>query len=152
MKKEFCTKSAEETKNLGQKLSQLIGNGWILFLEGNLGSGKTTFTKGIALGFGIDSEVTSPTFAIEQIYKAKEKKIAHYDFYRIKHKRDPVVYGALEEIRSGEALTVIEWGELLKTYLPEKTLYLKFVSQPGDVRNISIMGKSAVADKVVKTL
>jgi tRNA threonylcarbamoyladenosine biosynthesis protein TsaE len=154
LKKEFCTKSAEETKIFGQNLSQKLSGGWVLYLEGDLGSGKTTFAKGVALGLGVITEVTSPTFAIEQLYETKKNfSLAHYDFYRIKGK-DPAMYEALEKIESGEFLAIIEWGDVLKDYLSKQTIYLQFlpVSESQDKRNIIIRAESLAAKKILKEL
>jgi tRNA threonylcarbamoyladenosine biosynthesis protein TsaE len=152
LKKEFFTKSAEETKNLGQRIAREISGGWVLDLEGDLGAGKTTFTKGVATFFEIKSEITSPTFAIEQLYESDlNLTLAHYDFYRIKGK-DPVVYEALEKIGDQNIVAVIEWGEVIKKYLPSKTIYIKFYYGQENQRIISIEGLGDEAKKVVQKL
>jgi tRNA threonylcarbamoyladenosine biosynthesis protein TsaE len=124
----YTTFSEEETKNLGKKIAHDIKGGTILCLHGELGAGKTTFVQGIAEGYGITSHITSPTFAIMNIYEIKDKsselrspaKLVHIDTYRLKDENELVAIGAEDYIGEQDTLTVIEWPEKIFDLLKNK--------------------------------
>jgi tRNA threonylcarbamoyladenosine biosynthesis protein TsaE len=124
----YTTFSEEETKNLGKKIAYDIKGGTILCLHGELGAGKTTFVQGIAEGYGITSHITSPTFAIMNIYEIKDKsselrspaKLVHIDTYRLKDENELVAIGAEDYIGEQDTLTVIEWPEKISDLLKNK--------------------------------
>ncbi len=120
---EIITENAKETQKVGEILAQEIKKGQkalIIGLEGELGSGKTTFIQGLAKGLKIKERITSPTFVII-------KKIGwfyHIDCYRVKSK-DLLDLG-FREIISQPNLVVIEWAEKIKKILPKNTFWIKF--------------------------
>ena len=108
MKHVLISFSTKQTIDLGKKLSKVIKSGDIICLRGELGSGKTTFIKGIAKGLNIN-EITSPSFVIVKEYKIKNGKFCHIDLYRLTQK--DFFYSGLEEYLSNKNICAIEWPE-----------------------------------------
>ena len=113
----------KEMLDFAQKLAEKLLPGDILVLTGELGSGKTTFTKGIAKGLGIGQMVKSPTYTIVREYETGRLPLYHMDVYRIGD--DPDSFD-MDDYLFGEGVSVIEWGELLGQDLPESYLELLF--------------------------
>lgn len=104
----------------GEKLGDLLDVGDVLILSGDLGAGKTTFTKGLARGLGIDQMIKSPTYTIVREYEGR-LPLYHLDVYRIDGDSDSI---DLDAFLFGEGVTVIEWGELLEDALPDDYLHV----------------------------
>lgn len=121
-------KSEQETKNLGKKIAKKLKGGEIITLIGDLGSGKTVLTKGIAEGLGITGPITSPTFLLMKEYNAKGKNfsLCHFDFYRAKDEKDALGIGIEECLENPKKVCVIEWAERIEKILPKKRLEIKF--------------------------
>lgn len=103
--------------------------GGILGLSGNLGSGKTTFTKGLALGLGIKKIISSPTFVVYSRYnipRSRKMQLYHFDLYRINNIAELVELGFQEIINNPKNITVIEWAEKIGKKLPKRTIRIKF--------------------------
>lgn len=116
--------SVEAMKEFGEKLGRAFRGGEVIELVGDIGAGKTTFTKGLALGLGIDEDVQSPTFTISRVYDARDGlRLAHYDFYRL---TEPGILTMEigESASSPDAITVIEWGGIVEGVLPTDRLTL----------------------------
>ena len=118
------TTSHLETQELGFNFSKLIENGDIITLNGDLGSGKTTFVKGVLMGLGYKDEVTSPTYTLINEYKAKHN-IIHLDCYREKDINRWLNIGLIDYFNNQNIL-FIEWAENIKSILPDKTKSLFF--------------------------
>ena len=118
------TTSHLETQELGFNFSKLIENGDIITLNGDLGSGKTTFVKGVLMGLGYKDEVTSPTYTLINEYKAKHN-IIHLDCYREKDINRWLNIGLIDYFNNQNIL-FIEWAEKIKSILPDKTKSLFF--------------------------
>ena len=106
------TKEEKETINFARDFTKTLKGGNIIGLKGDLGSGKTVFSKGIARALGIKENINSPTFVLMKVYDTQNKKIKkfiHIDAYRIKNISDLETIGALEYINDKNNLTVIEW-------------------------------------------
>jgi tRNA threonylcarbamoyladenosine biosynthesis protein TsaE len=133
MKKYIISDSPEETQALGQSLAGLLYAGDNIILNGNLGSGKTLFTKGIAMGLGVKRPeyVNSPSFVIAKEYKGRCIVLYHFDLYRLDNLSD-IEYIGLEEYFNGKGVVVIEWAQRLKGLLPSEYMDI----------NIKITGKS----------
>lgn len=123
------TDSPEETVEIGRKLGMLAVDrsaaGLVICLKGNLGAGKTHFAKGVAIGLGIEDNVTSPTFTIINEYEGK-MPFYHIDAYRLENK-DEVYELGLEEYIYGEGLTLIEWPERIEEVLPKEFLAVNII-------------------------
>ena len=117
-------KSFEEMKKFGEKLGRALKGGEVIELVGDIGAGKTTLTKGIAVGLNIDDDVQSPTFTISRVYDARDDlQMAHYDFYRLS---EPGILKMEidESVSSPDVVTVIEWGGIVEGVLPTDRLTL----------------------------
>ena len=106
----FVSSSTAETIALGEKCGELLAAGDVLVLTGDLGAGKTQFTKGIARGMGSTADVTSPTFTIEMVYEGSVMPLYHFDLYRLNDSSQLDDIGLFDAMES-DGPTVIEWGE-----------------------------------------
>ena len=118
MNERMETNNPEATEALGEKLGREARAGQIYCLSGDLGVGKTVFTKGFAKGLGITEHVTSPTFAIVNEYEGR-LPLYHFDVYRIADSDEMYEIG-YEEYVYGDGVSVIEWPQLIDDILPEK--------------------------------
>ena len=117
--KELLISSIEETERLAHTIASLLQPGDVLTLEGDLGAGKTTFTKGLAKGLGIQRTVNSPTFTILKQYEDGRIPLNHMDVYRLGDQAEDLGW---DELFYGESVTVIEWAHLIQDELPENRL------------------------------
>lgn len=136
----FETYSAEETKELGRRISLEAKEGDVFCLNGDLGTGKTVFTKGFAEGMGISEPISSPTFTIVQEYHSGRKPFYHFDVYRIADPEEMYEIG-FDEYLFGGGVCLIEWAELIKEILPKNCIKLsiaKDLDKGFDYRKITI--------------
>lgn len=123
---EYITNSEIETQKIGEKIAKKLKAGCVLALIGDLGSGKTAFTKGVARGLGIKDIITSPTFVLIKEYQTSNFTLVHADCYRIDRKSDAESTGLLEYLNRDDAIVVIEWAERVESILPKNTIKIKF--------------------------
>ena len=136
----IISKRPAETRGLGQSLGSKLHGGEILALSGPLGSGKTTFLKGLARGLGIKKKITSPSFVLGKPYtfgKRGQKILFHFDLYRLTKRADLAELGLTEIFSNPRAITAIEWPEKARTTLPRRTILIKFA--PGQDQNERII-------------
>ena len=134
------TFSPEETFRLGQKLGEQARPGELYTLTGDLGTGKTVLTQGIARGLGVEEPVCSPTFTIVQIYEEGRMPFYHFDVYRIGDVEEMEEIG-YEDYFYGQGLTIIEWAELIREILPKNHKEIRIEKDPEkgfDYRRITI--------------
>ncbi len=134
------TNSEKETFELGKKIGQQAKPGEIYTLDGDLGVGKTIFTKGVAAGLGIEEPVNSPTFTIVQIYEEGRMPFYHFDVYRIGDPQEMEEIG-YEDYFFGEGVCIIEWANLIEELLPEHAVRVRIekdLEKGFDYRKISI--------------
>jgi len=138
----FNCESVKETQDLAKKLAKNINPGITISLIGDLGTGKTTFTKGFARQMGIKDHVTSPTFKLISEYQGEKYKLNHIDAYRMNGPEDFLNIGGEEYLTSKNSITIIEWGDLLNDILPSKTIRVNFkrIKSPKESRKIKISG------------
>jgi tRNA threonylcarbamoyladenosine biosynthesis protein TsaE len=140
---EYETKSAAGTVAIGRKLAELLTPPKLLILRGDLGAGKTTLVKGIAaaLGAAEPDEVTSPTFTLVHEYSGsldgKPVKLLHLDLYRLDAERQLEPLG-LDEMRTADAIVLVEWGEKFKSIRKKATGEIAIASAGGDARKITV--------------
>lgn len=135
----FRTKSAEETILLGEKLGRKLKGGDVVCLTGDLGGGKTHFTKGIAKGLNIEELVVSPTFIVMRIYERNNlPDLYHLDLYRMNSVKDLDGMDLEDIIGNPEAIVVIEWPERAKEIVPENAIWVKFAYVDDQIRKIEI--------------
>lgn len=144
---EIITKSAQSAKNFGKQLTDSLKGGEILALVGDLGSGKTTFVQGLAEGFGISSNVISPTFILMREYECKSKKqnskcknLYHVDLYRLEDdvKAELKNLGIMDLWEKKENIVVIEWADKAREFMPKNTRWIEFKSLEDDQKRITI--------------
>lgn len=136
MKIELVTNSANDTIEFGKSVARAVEKGAVISLVGDLGAGKTTFAKGVARGLGIMDNVTSPTFTILNEYVGEEKKLYHFDFYRIEDPDELVELGFEDYFPSADGLTIVEWAEKAPSVLPKKFYQITFEKIDDDKRKI----------------
>lgn len=121
---EFLSLSPDQTRRLGSRLGELLGPGDLICLAGDLGSGKTTLTQGIARGWGSLDQVTSPTFVLVNEYRrADASRLYHFDAYRLAGIEEADVLG-LGDLFDQDGPLIIEWPERIATALPEERLWI----------------------------
>ena len=137
-KEEFLTNSPEETEALGRHLGSLLGPGAFLALRGDLGGGKTCFTRGVVQAVAPESAhlVASPTFAIMNHYPGR-LPVYHFDFYRIAAEDDIANLGFMDYLY-GEGVCVVEWSERLENLLPADHLRVTFHFAGDEKRRITV--------------
>ncbi len=138
---EVLSHSSEETKKLAGTLAKSLQPGDVLALYGDLGSGKTTFTRYLVEALGIKARVQSPTFVIIRRYGGgggPVQVVNHVDLYRLRAKEEVLDLGMEELFSEKDAITVIEWPELAEGILPKgaRKLYFEFVDE--DTRRINV--------------
>jgi len=144
------TSSGEETIRLGQRLGARLQEGDVVALAGELGSGKTWFTKGLALGLGVLPEevVTSPSFALMNAYEGR-CTLFHMDAYRLGTASDFLDAG-LDEYLHGNGVTVMEWADRWPELLPEKHLEVRIKILDEHFREITLSGCHPDAVRILR--
>jgi tRNA threonylcarbamoyladenosine biosynthesis protein TsaE len=135
---EIVTRSSEETTAWGREFAKRLAAPVLVLLTGDLGSGKTTLTKGLVAGLGAASEdeVTSPTFTLVHVY-GKAAKVYHADLYRIESFHDFETLG-LEDVFAKPAIVILEWSERFPLQLPWPQVRIRLEHQGRDARRISV--------------
>lgn len=116
--------SENETKLIGKKFAEKLKKGDVIVLTGELGSGKTKFTEGVLEYFGLENEISSPTFNIVNEYISKNINIYHFDVYRLEDEDEFYAIGGEEYFDKG--ICLIEWGEMIESVLPKKYIHITF--------------------------
>ncbi len=120
----IITTSEQETIDLGKKIATQLKKGMIIVLSGDLGSGKTKLTEGILTYFGLENEISSPTFTIVNEYNTPNLNIYHFDVYRLSDIDEFSAIGGEEYFEKGAC--IIEWGELIEEILPKDYVKISF--------------------------
>jgi tRNA threonylcarbamoyladenosine biosynthesis protein TsaE len=129
---EIMTNTPEETGEFAERLARYLKAGDVITLEGDLGAGKTTFTKGLAKGLGVKKTVNSPTFTIIKEYKGR-LPFYHMDVYRLDDSFEDLGF---DEYFEGGGVTVVEWAHLIEDQLPQELLSLSIYREGDTVRKI----------------
>ncbi|MFC5734731.1 tRNA (adenosine(37)-N6)-threonylcarbamoyltransferase complex ATPase subunit type 1 TsaE [Cytobacillus gottheilii] len=122
----------EDTNRLAIKLAEILQPGDVIALEGDLGAGKTTFTKGLAVGLGITKTVSSPTFTIIKEYRGR-LPLYHMDVYRVQDSFEDLGF---DEYFYGDGVTVVEWAHLIKDQLPDELLTINLYHSGDEERRV----------------
>lgn len=130
--------NSDDTKKIANHLASQLKKGDIVILIGELGSGKTKFTEGFLSFFGLDNEISSPTFNIVNEYFSNNTKIFHFDVYRLEDIDEFYAIGGDEYFSSG--ICIIEWGNLIKDALPNDYIQISFDKdlQNDDIRFLKV--------------
>jgi tRNA threonylcarbamoyladenosine biosynthesis protein TsaE len=144
---EIITKSAEETERAGfilaeeSKKQPLLNHAFTVALFGDLGSGKTTFIKGFAAGFGVEEDISSPTFVIQKDFPLTLKNFKHFfhiDSYRLNNPEELLELGFDDIIKNAENVVTIEWADKVEGILPRNILKIDFFNLGKNQRTIII--------------
>lgn len=131
----ICADSAA-TENFGRQIGERLEGGEVIELVGDVGSGKTTFVRGIANGAGSRDHVSSPTFVIRKVYSSPKVIIHHFDFYRLSEPE--LIKHELADALSGtNDVVVIEWSDIIADVLPDKLVRIDFENQ-GEQRKLKV--------------
>lgn len=120
----FISKNENDTINFAMNFAKDLKKGDIVVLSGELGSGKTKFTEGILKFFGLEAEISSPTFTIVNEYSNDNVNIYHFDVYRLEDSDEFYAIGGEDYFDNG--ICIIEWGELIENILPKKHTKISF--------------------------
>lgn len=150
----FHSQSADATFALGKWLGETCKPGDVILLYGDLGVGKTIFSKGMGKGLGIEEPISSPTFTVLQVYESGRLPLYHFDVYRIAdiEEMDEIGY---EDYFYGKGVCLIEWAGLIEEILPEEVASVtieKDLEKGFDYRKITIEGFSAICCEKVPDL
>jgi tRNA threonylcarbamoyladenosine biosynthesis protein TsaE len=135
MEFQYISNNADQTKEFAKKLASYLQPGDVIALEGDLGAGKTTFTKGLAEGLEITKNVNSPTFTIIKEYKGS-MPLFHMDVYRLENSDEDLGF---DEYFEGIGVTVVEWAHLIKDQLPPELLTIYLTHSNDGARNIKLV-------------
>lgn len=144
--------SSEAMQELGARIGVLLRGGEVIELVGDVGAGKTTFTKGLARGLGIDEDIQSPTFTISRVYAARDElTLAHYDFYRLV---DAGIMSAelYESVHDVNTVTVIEWGDVVAGVMPRDHLSIAIVATGEETRHVELQAMGPKSTAVIEGL
>lgn len=139
--REYITDSYEETVALGKEIGESLDKGSVVAFIGGLGMGKTAFTTGLALGLGIDADVSSPTFAVCNTYIGNENTLYHFDMYRVDGWDDLYSTGFFDFLNT-DCFMAVEWSENIYGALPEDTLMVEIEKISDNSRRFKIYIKS----------
>lgn len=143
------TKNEQETINLGFQFGSLLKPGMVILLDGNLASGKTTFTKGIGRALDIKQIINSPSYTIMKSYRVLNQDFYHFDFYRMDEEGMDFDF---EDYINSDAITVIEWPYNVKSLLPEEHILVNIEITDLNNRRFLFTAKGNKYEKVVNYL
>lgn len=133
---------------LGKKIAKNLSGGEVFGLVGELGAGKTVFVKGLAKGFGITNNISSPTFVLMKVYPVEQGKsqikhknikyLVHVDAYRLKNIKSWIEVGLEEYLQSKESIVIIEWAEKVRKLMPKKARFINIEHLSASQRRIKI--------------
>lgn len=140
----FNSKSADDTLQFAKKFASYLNKKDVIILSGDLGSGKTKFTEGILSFFGLENEISSPTFTIVNEYSKNDINIYHFDVYRLADSSEFYEIGGEEYFENG--ICIIEWGEIIEDALPKDYIKIDF-SKNSDDDNSRILDIKSIGNK-----
>ncbi len=145
-------KNEKEMQQFGAKIGASFLGGEIVELIGDVGSGKTTLTKGIAVGLGVTENVQSPSFTINRVYSGHDgMTLSHYDFYRLNDAG--IMADELQEVTSDKkTVTVIEWAGVVEGVLPIDRLTIKITSPTESMRQLELVAGGENSRKLLEGL
>ncbi len=141
---QFITKSPEETERLGERLGKMLRGGEVIAYLGDLGAGKTAFTRGLARGLGISMRVTSPTYTIVNEYTGGRLPLFHFDMYRLGSSDELFDIGWEDYLLRG-GVCAVEWSENVRDAM-EDAITVSIEKTDDEIRRITIEGRTDHAD------
>jgi tRNA threonylcarbamoyladenosine biosynthesis protein TsaE len=137
--------SAEEMENFGGRLANACNSGCIFYLNGDLGVGKTTLTRGFLRALGYTGKVKSPTYTLVEDYSVAERMIYHFDLYRLGDPEE-LEYIGIRDYLDDEAICLIEWSEKGKPFIPKADVEVQ-ISYDGEARLLELLACSEIGKK-----
>ena len=138
-KQSIETHSEQQTEEFAAALARQLGPGNVIALHGDLGAGKTVFSRGFARGLGITEPISSPTYTIIQEYKLPDERwFFHLDLYRIDNYVSALAFGVEEYLENPDAFVILEWPLRIKELLPSHTIHIRIEHVSEDSRRITI--------------
>ena len=145
-------KGENKMKSLGASLGAAVSGGEVIEMIGDVGAGKTTFTKGFAGGLNIDEDVQSPSFTISRVYQANSGlRLVHYDFYRL-HDAGILTGELAENQIDSKTVTIIEWADIVEDVLPQDRLQIKILATDENSRRVELTALGAKSRKLLEVL
>lgn len=138
MKIEIIAKNLEQTELFAGALARRLKGGEIIELVGDVGAGKTSFTKAIVAGLESDEDVTSPTFAISNVYEAGRLPVYHFDFYRLEDNDQMIRHELSEVAEDSSGIVIMEWAESVRDVLDKPSLTVKIETLDDDTRKFEL--------------
>ena len=140
-------------KALGVRMGAALVGGEVIELVGDVGAGKTTLTKGIAEGMGIDETVQSPSFTISRVYDetATGLRLAHYDFYRL-HDAGIMASELQETAHDRQTVTIVEWADIVTGVLPEDRLTVRIISPTEQSRQLELQASGPMSQRFAEAI
>ena len=137
MKIQVISKSEKDTITVAEKFGKSLFSPCVVSLSGDLGAGKTTFSKGVAKALGIDENITSPTFTILNQYQGSKHKLYHFDLYRLADTDEFYAMGFEEyfDLTSLNGITLVEWAENCPGILPERRFQVT-ITKKGEIERL----------------
>ena len=129
------TKSAAETRKLGERLAEQLKAGDVILLDGELGAGKSELARGIARGLDVTETVTSPSFTILNVYESGRIPLYHFDWYRLESDEELYELG-MDEYLGGDGIALVEWPEKCPEALPRDYMRIRIAAEAETVRRI----------------
>ena len=148
----FCLHLADEaaTVEMGRRLSNAVKTGAVLFLNGDLGAGKTTLSRGIVQGLGHNGKVKSPTYTLVEPYELDDVSIYHFDLYRLGDPEE-LEYMGIRDYFADQAICIVEWPERGAGFIPSPDLSIEMAYEDQQ-RCITITAKSVRGEKIISSL
>lgn len=150
---EFTSNSVAQTERIGQRLGELLQDGDIVCLQGDLGAGKTAIARGIGRGWGTSLRVTSPTFTLINEYPRSQDRLIlyHMDFYRLEGSAEIITTG-LEDILDQRGALMVEWPERVDDFLPEDRFIIHMRDVTEFKRGLRFEATGPRSEQLLKTL
>lgn len=136
---EFISKSEKDTSKIAKKFEKCLKGGEVVVLNGDLGAGKTTFTKALCKALKVKENVTSPTFTLMNIYTSGRLPLYHFDMYRLEDESEAQELG-LNDFFYSNGVCMIEWAENIKNLLPKKLITINIEKLGETSRKFEILG------------
>ncbi len=142
IERHLVSRSVEETEHFARRLAQILPPGSVIALQGDLGAGKTVFSRGFAAGMGITEPVSSPTYTIVQEYPLPGGKgmLYHLDLYRIENVGSALAFGVDEFLDDPASTALLEWPERIEGIIPDSALWVTIRHLSDSEREITVEG------------
>lgn len=149
---DFTVDTQGELEAFGYQLGRMLRGGEVIELIGDVGAGKTTLTKSIGRGLNVQDDLQSPSFTISRVYEARDGlHLCHYDFYRL---REPGVMAIelAETLNDRAAVTIVEWGEIVESVLPDDRLTIRLLPFSDTGRKVRVESHGELSKRLTELL